>query len=75
MALRLCCTDALKRKTFGKTLIEHPVIRLKIAEMARQVECTHAQLENITYQVSDAPRTARRGAPQALRLVALRCAP
>ena len=42
---------ALKRKTFGKVLMEHPVIRAKIGEMARQVECTHAQLENITYQM------------------------
>lgn len=28
---------ALKRKTFGKTLVEHPVIRWKLGEMARQV--------------------------------------
>ena len=52
---RVCLEEsfkyALKRKTFGKALIEHPVIRSKIAEMARQVECTHAQLENITYQM------------------------
>jgi len=51
---RVCLEEAfkyaMKRSTFGKKLIEHPVIRLKIAEMARQVECTHAQLENITYQ-------------------------
>jgi alkylation response protein AidB-like acyl-CoA dehydrogenase len=32
-------TYALKRrKTFGKKLIEHPVIRLKLAEMTRMVE-------------------------------------
>ena len=52
---RVCLEEAfkyaMKRNTFGKKLIEHPVIRLKIAEMARQVECTHAQLENITYQM------------------------
>jgi alkylation response protein AidB-like acyl-CoA dehydrogenase len=52
---RVCLEEsfkyALKRKTFGKTLMEHPVIRAKIGEMARQVECTHAQLENITYQM------------------------
>jgi alkylation response protein AidB-like acyl-CoA dehydrogenase len=29
-----------KRKTFGKPLIEHPVIREKIAHMIRQVEAT-----------------------------------
>ena len=52
---RVCLEEsfkyALKRKTFGKILMEHPVIRAKIGEMARQVECTHAQLENITYQM------------------------
>ena len=52
---RVCLEEsfkhAMKRSTFGKKLIEHPVIRLKIAEMARQVECTHAQLEVITFQM------------------------
>ena len=52
---RVCLEEsfkyALKRKTFGKPLMEHPVIRWKIAEMARQVEATHAQLENLTYQM------------------------
>lgn len=52
---RVCLEDAfryaLKRKTFGKRLIDHPVIRWKIAEMARQIECTHAMLEHITYQL------------------------
>ncbi len=33
---------ALKRKTFGKSLIEHPVIRLKLANMIRQIEACHA---------------------------------
>ena len=40
----------MKRKTFGKALVEHPVIRWKLAEMARQVESTHAMLEQLTYQ-------------------------
>ena len=58
---------AMKRKTFGKPLVEHPVIRWKIAEMARQVESMHAQLENLTYQMctmskKDAMEKARRGA-------------
>ena len=42
---------AFKRKTFGKKLIEHPVIRFKLAQMARQVESAHAWLESITYQL------------------------
>merc|ERR1719188_573550 len=52
---RVCLEEALKfaskRKTFGKTLIQHDVIRWKIAEMARQIEATHAWLENITSQM------------------------
>jgi len=52
---RVCMEEALKfaskRKTFGKTLIQHDVIRWKFAEMARQIESTHAWLENITYQM------------------------
>jgi alkylation response protein AidB-like acyl-CoA dehydrogenase len=53
---RVCLEEsmryAFKRKTFGKLLIEHPVIRLKLAHMARQVEATQAQLENVTYQMN-----------------------
>lgn len=51
---RVCFEDAFKyahkRKTFGKALVEHPVIRWKLAEMARQIESTHAMLETLTYQ-------------------------
>lgn len=51
---RVCYEDsfryAMKRKTFGKPLIEHPVIRWKLAEMSRQIESTHAMLEALTYQ-------------------------
>ena len=53
---RVCLEEAMrysfKRRTFGKLLIEHPVIRLKLAHMARQVEATHALLESITYQMT-----------------------
>jgi alkylation response protein AidB-like acyl-CoA dehydrogenase len=49
---RVCVEEAMrysfKRKTFGKALIEHPVIRFKLAQMARQVEASHAWLEYIT---------------------------
>lgn len=51
---RVCYEESFKyankRKTFGKKLIEHPVIRLKLAHMARQVEATHNWLENLIYQ-------------------------
>mmetsp|Transcript_1382 Transcript_1382/g.3442 ORF Transcript_1382/g.3442 Transcript_1382/m.3442 type:complete len:425 (-) Transcript_1382:134-1408(-) len=45
-----------KRSTFGKKLLEHPVIRWKLAEMARQVEATHAWLENMTLQLNNMPK-------------------
>jgi len=51
---RVCYEEAMKyahkRKTFGKRLIDHPVIRLKLAHMARQIEASHAWLENLIYQ-------------------------
>jgi alkylation response protein AidB-like acyl-CoA dehydrogenase len=52
---RVCLEDAIKyakvRKTFGKSLLEHQIIRQKIAEMARQVEATHALIESVAYQM------------------------
>ncbi|EEQ98402.1 Acyl-CoA dehydrogenase, putative [Perkinsus marinus ATCC 50983] len=46
---------AQKRKTFGKTLMEHPVIRWKLAEMSRQIEGTSHWLESVTHQMSTMP--------------------
>merc|ERR1719221_2172050 len=52
---RICVEDAIsfarRRKTFGKRLIDHQVIRHKVAEMAMRIEGTHRQLENYAYQV------------------------
>jgi len=47
---------SMKRSTFGKKLAEHPVIRWKLAEMARQVEATHHWLENLTLQLCRMPK-------------------
>lgn len=51
---RVCYEESMKfahkRKTFGKRLIDHPVIRLKLAHMARQIESSYAWLENLMYQ-------------------------
>ena len=70
---RVCLEEAIKhayrRKTFGKRLIDHPVIRMKIAHMARQCEATHAWLENIVYQMdtmSYQEQQVRLGGPIAL---------
>eukprot|EP01112_Ceratiomyxa_fruticulosa_P008601 TRINITY_DN2227_c0_g4_i1.p1 TRINITY_DN2227_c0_g4~~TRINITY_DN2227_c0_g4_i1.p1 ORF type:complete len:433 (-),score=62.05 TRINITY_DN2227_c0_g4_i1:133-1431(-) len=53
---RVCVEEsfkyAYKRKTFGKKLVEHPVIRLKLAHMTRRVEATHAWLEAVTHQLN-----------------------
>jgi len=49
---RVCMEEAIKyarvRKTFGRRLIDHQVIRHKIAEMSRNVEATHALLGSST---------------------------
>ncbi|KAJ5579860.1 uncharacterized protein N7459_005845 [Penicillium hispanicum] len=51
---RVCYEESVKyahkRKTFGKRLIDHPVIRMKLAHMARQIEATYNWLENIIFQ-------------------------
>jgi len=50
---RNCMEDALKwaekRSTFGKTLINHQAIRMKLASMAQQLEVTQAFLDQMTY--------------------------
>lgn len=51
---RVCYEESVKyahkRRTFGKKLIDHPVIRLKLAHMARQIEASYNWLENLVYQ-------------------------
>jgi len=70
---RVCVEESMryaqKRSTFGKKLIDHPVIRLKLAHMTRQVEATHSWLENVTYQMCTMSKTEqqeRLGGPIAL---------
>eukprot|EP01127_Copromyxa_protea_P002845 TRINITY_DN12779_c0_g1_i1.p1 TRINITY_DN12779_c0_g1~~TRINITY_DN12779_c0_g1_i1.p1 ORF type:complete len:541 (+),score=167.05 TRINITY_DN12779_c0_g1_i1:146-1624(+) len=52
---RVCYEEAFKyackRETFGKKLIEHPVIRTKLANMIKKIESTHALIEVVTYQL------------------------
>ena len=40
----------MKRKTFGKRLVDHQAIRLKLAEMARQIESLQDSIEKVTLQ-------------------------
>ncbi|KAL0077635.1 putative acyl-CoA dehydrogenase [Phycomyces blakesleeanus] len=70
---RVCIEESLKyahkRKTFGKLLVDHPVIRNKFAHMIRQVEATHAWLEILIYQSMHMPeeiQPIRLGGPIAL---------
>jgi len=67
---RTCYEDAfkyaLKRKTFGKRLIDHQIIRFKLAEMARQIECLYDNCERIAYQFSKGVPDSELGGPTAL---------
>ncbi|GAD93493.1 acyl-CoA dehydrogenase, putative [Paecilomyces variotii No. 5] len=51
---RVCYEESVKyahkRRTFGKRLIDHPVIRMKLAHMARQIEASYNWMENMIYQ-------------------------
>jgi len=44
---------ALKRRTFKKRLVDHQVIRLKLAEMSRQIEALQDFVERTTYQFNN----------------------
>lgn len=52
---RLCLEDAVifarRRKTFGKRLIDHQVIKHKIIDMGRRIEGSHRMVEHYTNQV------------------------
>ncbi|KAK9472563.1 acyl-CoA dehydrogenase/oxidase [Dipodascopsis tothii] len=56
---RVCIEESIKyahkRKTFGKRLIDHDVIRSKIANMACRTEATSAWLENLVFQTNCMP--------------------
>jgi len=64
---RVCLEDSIKfaskRKAFGGTLLDQPVVRNKLAHMARKVEATHALLEQVVYQSTkyDTDTTTLRG--------------
>jgi len=47
-----CFKWAMQRKIFGKRLIDQPVIRLKLSQMAAEVESVHSMLEDVTYQMN-----------------------
>ena len=63
---RLCYAEALRysmrRKTFGKPLSDHQMIRWKLAEMLRQVEALHDYNERVAFQYKAGVEDARLGA-------------
>mmetsp|Transcript_12888 Transcript_12888/g.41151 ORF Transcript_12888/g.41151 Transcript_12888/m.41151 type:complete len:422 (-) Transcript_12888:148-1413(-) len=52
---RVCLTESIeyakRRKAFGKKLEDQPVVRQKIAEMAKRVETTHAFIESLAFRI------------------------
>jgi acyl-CoA dehydrogenase len=54
--MKVCMEDSIEwareRKTFGKRLIEHQVIRHKIAEMAARIDAVEALVNQIAWQMN-----------------------
>lgn len=52
---RVCLAESIswcrRRKAFGKKLEDQPVVRYKLAHMAREVETTHAFLEALAFRI------------------------
>lgn len=46
-----CMRWSFSRRVFGKSLMQQPVIRFKLAEMAAAVDAVHSMLEDITFQM------------------------
>lgn len=67
---RLCYEEAFKyameRKTFGKRLIDHQIIRAKLAEMARLIEQLYDNVERVAYQFACGVSDFRMGGQCAL---------
>jgi len=55
IALQQSVDYAKKRKTFGKPLIKHQVIRHKLAEMGRQIMATFCFMEKLAFQLQRDP--------------------
>ncbi|CAE8644918.1 unnamed protein product, partial [Polarella glacialis] len=67
---RTCYAESLKyavrRKTFGKALAEHQMIRWKLAEMLRLVEALQDSNERVAFQYKEAVPDERMGSQCAL---------
>lgn len=67
--VEIAITFARERKTFGKRLIDHQVIRHKIAHMAKMVESCQDSVESLTYQLDNGAKAHQVGGPIALAKV------
>ena len=67
---RTCLSEAWAharvRRTFGKRLADHPVIRAKLADVSRRVEAAQCLLEAYTHRVAAGDAQADLGAAAAL---------
>jgi len=82
---RVCAEDAWKhactRETFGKKLIENPIIRAKFVKMGRMIEPAQAFLEQLTWLIElsrknggkDGDRVRIGGMTAMLKIVSTRC--
>ena len=54
---RVCLAEAVEwaqqRETFGKTLVKHQSIRIKLADMARQINATQAWVDLCAWQMKE----------------------
>src|SRR5690606_19729866 len=54
---RVCLEEMIEygqqRRTFGKALMEHQVIRHKVADMCMRINATQAYLEQLTWRVQN----------------------
>jgi acyl-CoA dehydrogenase len=53
VCLREAAEWAQQRETFGKTLVKHQSIRIKLADMARQINTTQAWVDLCAWQVQE----------------------
>ena len=53
VCLREAAEWAQQRETFGKTLVGHQSIRIKLADMARQIQATQAWVDLCAWQVKE----------------------
>lgn len=67
---RLCISESIdfarQRKTFGKRLIDHQVVRHKIAEMARLTEASWAMAESLAFSLDNHATDTQIAGPMAL---------